>query len=371
MTTHHRTALHYAACCVHHAAGAAAARLLVAARADIEARDCSGDTALNLAVLVDSAEMVGVLLAAGANPQVYDLHGCSVLEVALRHGNAEAALQLLGAGADVTLPDAQGRRDLARAGEAYVMAVSGVGVSEPPAVTQLTEQLLAQGVPPDAVFPRLGTTMLMAACGALRPDGTGSTRTVNAGACRVLLAAGASVDATIKVGMTALHCACVCSDGQEVVGLLLEAGADAEAVVKNEMGESTPLTIALGSGCLATVELLLKSEKVNPNRAVKLNMGLVTPLMLASKFWPEAVAPLLAAGADPNLAVIWDQVTEGEAPGRLLLRACMRCRRGARTWARRPGCSRRGRTLRCSQSQLMGACRIGQLLQRAVGRLAG
>ena len=343
---HGCTALHYAAICSRHAAGAvAAARALLAAGARPDMRNAQGRSALFFAAHYDNTAVARVLLDAGADPQSVIAYAAlkaspsfvallldagahpqafdgplrrSALELALRRGAAEVALLLLDAGADVTLPDAEGRHDPVRAGDAYTMAMStmsGKAAIDPESVGELVEALVARGVSPDSRHHQ-SFTMLMVACGAVTRDETlmPHQRPLNTGpfvanlpAIRALLGAGADVNTVSSLGQTALHFACMCSNGHEAVALLIEAGADV-----NAWGSSsepavmhTPLFTALMSGSLATVEVLLKCKSVDPNRSVQLGACITSPpLLVACDARPEAVPLLLAAGAHPSLGHI-------------------------------------------------------------------
>lgn len=97
---------------------------LLAAGADLSARDAKGDTPL-LAALARTrrleredpglAKAVRVLLEAGADPDARDRRGRTALHVAARRGGPEMVAVLLDAGADVNAKDGRGRTPLAHA----------------------------------------------------------------------------------------------------------------------------------------------------------------------------------------------------------------------------------------------------------------
>ncbi|XP_049944370.1 TD and POZ domain-containing protein 1-like [Schistocerca serialis cubense] len=75
-------------------------RLLLAAGADVRAKDGGGFTALHWAALRGDAAVVRLLLSAASDPNARDLWGQTPLHLAAHHGHAEAAAALLQAGAD-------------------------------------------------------------------------------------------------------------------------------------------------------------------------------------------------------------------------------------------------------------------------------
>ncbi|XP_046984027.1 TD and POZ domain-containing protein 1-like [Schistocerca americana] len=75
-------------------------RLLLAAGADVGARDVDGETALHWAALRGHAAVVRLLLSAASDPDARDQWWRTPLHWAARNGHAEAAAALLQAGAD-------------------------------------------------------------------------------------------------------------------------------------------------------------------------------------------------------------------------------------------------------------------------------
>ena len=116
----------------------------------------------------------------------------------------------------------------------------------------------------------------------------------NAGAVRVLLGAGANLEARTG-GLTPLHLA-ASSGGTEAVTALLEAGANLEA---RWTGTSqTPLHLAVLVGAAEVVTALLGAGANLEARDESGN----TPLHLAAlDGTAEAVMALLGAGADPKV----------------------------------------------------------------------
>src|ERR1041385_2712184 len=72
----------------------AAVRALIAQKADVNAKQPDGATALHWAAWHDDVELATLLLRAGANPNPANLTGATPLELASTNGNA-AMIELL------------------------------------------------------------------------------------------------------------------------------------------------------------------------------------------------------------------------------------------------------------------------------------
>ena len=115
----------------------------------------------------------------------------------------------------------------------------------------------------------------------------------NAGAVKVLLEAGADLEARNERGTTPLHKAALRGNA-ETVTVLLEAGADLEA--RNERG-TTPLHMAALGETAEAVTVLIRAGAHLKARAE----GGHTPLHMAALGGnAETVTALLEAGADPK-----------------------------------------------------------------------
>ena len=144
------------------------------------------------------------------------------------------------------------------------------------------------------------------------PQGDGMTalhwaaRAANTDLARLLLEAGADVDAATRIGAyTPLHLASEVG-GSEVVGLLLEAGAEQTATTA-DVGGATPLHLAGGAGEADAVRLLLEHGGDADVREARWGQ---TPLMYAAARGREAaVRALLEGGADPALATWVTDIT--------------------------------------------------------------
>lgn len=110
-----------------------------------------------------------------------------------------------------------------------------------------------------------------------------------------LAAAGTDVGTPSPDGFTALHLAAFLG-GPAAVAILLERGADPDAVAANPM-RVTPLHSAVAARDAASVEALLAAGAT----ADAVQAGGYTPLMGAAHNGDErSVRALLAAGADPD-----------------------------------------------------------------------
>ncbi len=219
-------------------------RQLLANKADVNAAQADGMTALHWAVYLDDLETAQALVRSGARVTCENRYGVTPLSLACSNGNAE-----------------------------------------------VVELLLEKGANPN-VSLRGGETVLMTA-----------SRTGRAGPVRALLASGAKVNAREENDQTALMWAA--AEGHlEVVGLLLEAGADFNTPLKSGY---TPLMFAVREGRAAVVKRLLAAgvdvnSTMKPERSK--GKGVVSgtsPLILAIENGHfELARELLVAGADPN-----------------------------------------------------------------------
>jgi ankyrin repeat protein len=220
-------------------------RTLLKQRADVNAPQADGMTALHWAVRLDDLEIVRLLVKAGADAKATNHYGVAPLSLACENGNTEIVELLLTAGADAN--------------------------------TTL----------------RGGETVLMTAA-----------RTGKVGPVKALLARGATVDAKEKRGQTALMWAA--AEGHApVVELLIKNGAD----FKTPLADSgfTPLCFAVREGRTEVVRALLKAgadvnEGMQPKRSNAKNptKGTSALILAVENGHFELAVELLKAGADPN-----------------------------------------------------------------------
>ncbi len=196
-----------------------ALRSLLAKKADVNAAQSDGATALHWAVRYDDGEMVDTLIRAGANVKAANREGATPMYLACINGNARTIENLIKAGAD-----------------------------------------------PNATFLLHGETPLMEAA-----------RTGNMAAVRVLLDHGADVNAKENLRQTTALMWAVEQNHPEVVRLLLNRGADVNArsvvvepkkrygvsytsKVSGNTGGLNALIIAAREGALDSVMALIESK---------------------------------------------------------------------------------------------------------------
>jgi ankyrin repeat protein len=156
---------------------AAAVRSLIRTRADVNAAQADGTTALHWAVYHDDAELAQALVAAGARVNVATRDGATPLAMAALYGSTRLVDRLLKAGADA--------RALGPNGETSLMLAARNGRPE------VIKLLVEAGADVNAKEPIRGTTALMWAVAQK-----------NAPAVAALLAAGA--DHSAKSGLAGL-----------------------------------------------------------------------------------------------------------------------------------------------------------------------
>jgi ankyrin repeat protein len=289
------TALHWAA----HWDDLATADLLIAAGANLNAKNDYSATPLSLACTNGNPAMVEKLLAAGANPNLASAVGETPLMRCARTGNADAVKALLAKKALIAA------RTTEQGQTALMWAVSQ---KHPEAA----DVLIKAGADIKARSKAGFTPLLFAA------------RVGDVGSAKVLLAAGADVNEKAPNGMTPLVLAS--ASGQEDVGVfLLDNGADPNA--RDELGATAlHYTVTKGITALNGVRFAnyvahifrpsntklvkaLLAHKANPNVAVDKPVpnggsrstaivGATPYLLAAASPDPEVMRLLAAAGAD-------------------------------------------------------------------------
>ncbi|KAK1940864.1 Ankyrin repeat domain-containing protein 50 [Phytophthora citrophthora] len=206
---------------------------------EINAKDEDGMTALHIAAYQSNAEIVSILLDEGSSVTAVDKDGMTALHIAARYSNAEIVSILLDRGSSVTAVDNGGRTALHNAAlmsTAEIVSILLEGGSSVTAVdedgstalhiaalksnAEIVSILLDRGSSVTAVDNN-GWTILHAAVRNLDSD---TLDKVN-----LLLEKEAVLNTPDKKGSTALHFAArYCN--QEVVNLLLDAGAEIDVV---------------------------------------------------------------------------------------------------------------------------------------------
>ena len=330
----------------------AGVRLLLQQKADVNACEADGTTALHWAVRADDRELVTLLLRAGANVRAANRYGVTALQLAAINGSAAMARTLLDAGADANavLPE----------GETVLMTAARTGQPD------LLKVLLDHGASLDGREKWYGETALIWAAAenhrdavrvliesgadvnlpsaplsfARRRNGQSilslgswtplmyAARENALDAGRALVSAHADVNATDPDGATALVIAII-NANYEFATFLIDAGADPNLVDKDAgMGplyaavDMHRLAIGHGrpnprpAGLLDSVDVVrrLLEHKANPNAVLKapifqrqhtagdgaLGKG-ATPFMRAAKSGDvDVMKLLLEAGADPK-----------------------------------------------------------------------
>jgi ankyrin repeat protein len=213
-------------------------------KADVNASQADGTTALHWAVHHDDLATTKALLTAGAAVSATNNYGVPALSLACVNGNESIVRALLEAGAD-----------------------------------------------PNTTL-RGGETVLMTAA-----------RTGRVGPVAALLDRGATVDAEDRKGQTALMWAA--ADGHaEAVALLIKSGADIHHRLKSGF---TPLLFAAREGRIEVVRTLLKAG-ANANEAIETEKsgkrshleGTSALILAVENGHFELAMELVSAGADPN-----------------------------------------------------------------------
>jgi ankyrin repeat protein len=233
-----------------------ALRALVQRKADVNAAEADGTTALHWAAYLDDVESADLLIRAGAKVGAATDLGVTPLWTASLNGSDEMVRRLLKAGAD---PNAA-----LLAGETPVMVAARTGNPS------VLEQLLAKGANPNARGGR-GQTALMWAVSEKHPE-----------AVKVLIAHGADVHARSSVW-------------NEVMAVPPHGYLDYNRAIPH--GGDTALMFAARAGDVASAGLLVAAgANVNDTDA----WGVSATTMAAHAGYRDVVEFLLEHGADAN-----------------------------------------------------------------------
>jgi ankyrin repeat protein len=270
-----------------------AVEALLARRADVNAVQADGATALHWAVYRNDLPMVDRLLAAGARVKAVNLHGVSPLALACINGSAPAVERLLAAGAD---PNERGPN-----GETALMMASRTG-----AVAAMTV-LVKAGADVNATETLRGTTALMWAAAQSHPA-----------AVKLLIEHGADLALRSKPAALGRTAYLAPTTRQRASQLVNETGGATRGRARNqpsvqdfddrdffvrrqnaEGGGLTALVFAAREGDLESARILVSSG-ADVNQVTQYGW---TPLLTATQNRHYALATfLLERGADPNLA---------------------------------------------------------------------
>lgn len=229
---------------------------LIQQKADINAAEPDGTTALMWASRRDDLDLADRLIKAGADPKPANRYGVTALSLACLNGSGPMIEKLLNAGAD---PNATGPED-----ETPLMTVAHVG-SVPAA-----KALIAHGAKVDARESWHGETALMWAAAQKHTE-----------MIRTLIAAGADVNAESRV-------------------VKWDRQVTAEPRDKwLPLGGFTPMMFAAREGCAECVKILADA-KADVNKP---DPDGVTPIVNAlMNGHTDAAQALLDKGANPNLS---------------------------------------------------------------------
>ena len=272
---------------------AAALRALLRDGADVDRAQGDGATALHWAAYRDDVETVRLLLASGAAVDPANVLGVTPLWLAANNGSPAVVEALLAAGADAKLA--------LPSGETPLMTASRTGSA--PAL----RALLAAGADPHAREHAHEQTALMWAAAQGHPE-----------VVRLLLAAGARVDdrslvypqvvsssgnadrsgvfEVMQGGYTPLLFAARRGDADSA-RLLVAAGADVDAAAASG---TSPLVVAAHSGHGALAAFLL-SAGADPGAA---DAGYAALHAAVLRGDPPLARALLAHGADPDAVLV-------------------------------------------------------------------
>jgi len=253
----------------------AAIRSLLKQGHDVNAAGPDGATALHWAVRADDLATVDALIRAGARVDTANALGVQPVYVAAQNGNAAMLKRLIDAKADVNATDA--------AGDTLLMAAVRAGSSD------AVRLLIERGAKVNAADPEVAQTAL-----------TWAARLDNVEIMRALLTAGATVDATTRVGAKPAARPPGAGGGSHGVGIV-RGGVPPQGEQPPATGGMTPLLFAARDGLLEAATLLVEARadvnKADPNG--------ISPLLMAITNGQLPVAAfLLDHGADPK-AVDW------------------------------------------------------------------
>ena len=283
---------------------------LVEAGAQVNARDDSGNTPLHLARLNLHPGVAHRLLELGADPavrndqgQVADPTSCEYWTTPdfARTASAEAWASCLEEGADVNARRGNGNTPLLFATMEWGGGTVGAPASEGPAVVQM---LVGAGADVNARNGYGDTPLLHAAGGRVDPDPDSETRRIQSpGIVSLLLEAGADVNVRSNWGQTPLYKAASAGDNAELVKSLLDAGADVNARTRNDGSPLHRAALAAGPAVIAALVAEGAEIEARDHRGW-------TPLQQAVEAKrPANASALLEAGANVHV-----RMQDGDTP---------------------------------------------------------
>src|ERR1700733_1990701 len=275
----------------------AALRVLIPKKADVNAVQADGATAIQWAAYRNDLDMADILIAAGADVKLANREGATPLWLAAENGSVRMIGKLLEAGADPNGPTPNGETPLMMAARNGNIAALGL--------------LLDHKADPALKENLRGTTALMWAVEQSHPE-----------AVRTLVEHGADVNAASNPDTRNSRLNLAPTVQERILQQrLLEAFASGEKKVqltpggpfisledlaatygqseKKDGGGLTPLVYAAREGCFECAQILLESgARVNQVT----NYGWTGLLTAIQNRHYKMAAYLLDHGADPNLA---------------------------------------------------------------------
>lgn len=253
----------------------ATVRALIKQGHDVNAPGPDGATALHWAVRADDLASVDALIRAGARVDAANALGIRPAYVAAQQGNAAILRRLLDAKAEVETADVAGDTLLTAA----VRAES----------TESVRLLIERGAKVNVADPDLSQTPLMVA-----------TRGNNTAIMRLLATAGATIDASTRVGQKPAARPPGAGGGSHGVGIV-RSGVPPQGEQQPAAGGMTPLLFAARDGLLDAATLLAEAgadlNKADPNG--------ITPLLMATTNGQIDVAQFLTARGASVTASDW------------------------------------------------------------------
>ena len=241
---------------------------LLKAKADVNAAQPDGATALAWAVHLDQRNMAEALIAAGASANAADEYGETPVTLAAATGDAMLVQRLLTAGGNA--------RAARWNGETALMIAAGAGSLE------AVKQLVIHGADVNIAEPRGGQTALMWAAAEGHSD-----------VVAALVELGANINAASKAAFTPLVFATVKADVASI-NTLLKAGANPNVTV---LSGAKPLIVAMQYKHTAAAQALIEGgADIN----VRDRAGNTSLHLAAQVGEMDLVRMLLAKGADPN-----------------------------------------------------------------------
>ncbi len=256
----------------------AAVRNLLAQKADVNARQPDGATALHWAAWRDDVELAALLLRSGAKPDVANLTGATPLRLSSENGNAAIIELLLKAGVDANVP-------LSKYNDTALMLAARTGKAE------AVKVLLDHGADVNAHENWGGTTALMWAASEKHPA-----------IVAMLAAHGADLNARSKIVQPPKRR----GDGN-MLGFApreLKPGEKPEALIDGRdlniltaSGGLTPLMFAVREGDAESTQALVKAG-ANLNAAAG-DLSTALGLAIQNGFY-DLASFLIDQGADVN-----------------------------------------------------------------------